>query len=95
VHLLILILGASVLVAAVGVGLAWILCLASRSADDDWAALDDASLTVTCAWCGRHLRGPAQVPGAAVSHGICSACAAKQLHEIHSHQSPVTSHQSH
>jgi len=37
-------------------------------------------MTITCAWCGSHLRGPAVPEGRlAVSHGICPTCERRMM----------------
>lgn len=39
-----------------------------------------APITTYCAWCGKHLRGPATpAPGTRISHGICPGCMAREL----------------
>lgn len=39
------------------------------------AGFGASEVRVVCAWCGAHLRGPAEAPADRVSHGICRGCA--------------------
>lgn len=38
--------------------------------------------TVICAWCGKHLSGPATTNPEEITHGICAECKAKMEQEI-------------
>lgn len=40
---------------------------------------DDPTLTVICAWCKEHMRGPARKNSLRISHGCCDRCTSVQL----------------
>lgn len=44
-------------------------------------SMKETGLTVICAWCGKHLRGPRNSDPPNTSHGICTACEAKLTEE--------------